>query len=385
MGGNTHTVTRKSACLCGARIRKLRESMSLPSEDWQKINVCLLRLYRELDVEKQARLMLEILQELVPGNSTFLNYFTPPDRISVITLPENFASPEQVVQVGKYSHQSPYAHYVTTEDAEWKRTTDFMPMEDYHKLDLYRLALAPLQINYQIGGMLASLDGTAHIITIHRTHENFTDREQKILNTLHPHLVTSHVNALVFSRAQKSVSQLKAIMETAPGASGCFDAAGGVIWLQEKAVVWLVEFFPGEFKHQGKVPHSIQTLIARSQTKGGTPEHLEAVNETERLTVMLTASPVGGWVLRLDRMPLKPASRFHPLPPLTAAENQVMRWMTEGKRNIEIGTILDISPRTVEKHVSQILAKLGAENRASAIIRAMEFCATARAAANVRA
>jgi DNA-binding CsgD family transcriptional regulator len=371
--------------IAGREFASCAKRMSLPSEDWQKINACLLRLYRELDVEKHTRVMLEILQELVPGDSTVLNYFTPPDKLTAITLPENFASPEQTAQVGKYSYESPYAYYLTTEDAEWKRTTDFMPMEDFRKLNFYRLALAPLQINYQIGGMLASLDGTAHIITIHRTHENFTDREQKILNTLHPHLVTSHVNALVFSRAQKSVSQLKAIMETAPGASGCFDAAGGVIWLQEKAVAWLAEFFPGEVKHQGKVPQSVQALIARSQTKDGTPEHLEALNETERLTVMLTASPVGGWVLRLDRMPLKPASRFYPLTQLTPAENQVMRWMTEGKRNIEIGTILDISPRTVEKHVSQILAKLGAENRASAIIRAMEFCATARAAANVRA
>ena len=54
--------------------------------------------------------------------------------------------------------------------------------------------------------------------------------------------------------------------------------------------------------------------------------------------------------------------------------------MVEGKRNSEIGIILNISERTVEHHVAQILAKLQVENRATAIIRAMEFCAAANMA-----
>ncbi len=48
--------------------------------------------------------------------------------------------------------------------------------------------------------------------------------------------------------------------------------------------------------------------------------------------------------------------------------------MAEGKRNAEIATILDLSPRTVEKHVQDILAAFHVENRATAIIRAMECC-----------
>jgi DNA-binding NarL/FixJ family response regulator len=61
-------------------------------------------------------------------------------------------------------------------------------------------------------------------------------------------------------------------------------------------------------------------------------------------------------------------------------KNEVLQWMVEGKRNAEIASILHLSPRTVEKHVAEILAGLKVENRATAIIRAMELCAAAYAA-----
>jgi DNA-binding CsgD family transcriptional regulator len=57
---------------------------------------------------------------------------------------------------------------------------------------------------------------------------------------------------------------------------------------------------------------------------------------------------------------------------LSAREDEVLRWMVEGKRNGEIATILGASPRTVEKHVTEILTKLDVENRAGAIRRALE-------------
>jgi DNA-binding CsgD family transcriptional regulator len=41
-------------------------------------------------------------------------------------------------------------------------------------------------------------------------------------------------------------------------------------------------------------------------------------------------------------------------------------WIARGKSNRDIAEILELSPRTVNKHLEQIHAKLGVENRASA-------------------
>lgn len=53
---------------------------------------------------------------------------------------------------------------------------------------------------------------------------------------------------------------------------------------------------------------------------------------------------------------------------LTTREAEIGIWLSEGKSNPEIASITGISPRTVEKHVEKILAKLGAENRTIAAV-----------------
>ncbi|QYO75449.1 DNA-binding response regulator [Devosia salina] len=57
---------------------------------------------------------------------------------------------------------------------------------------------------------------------------------------------------------------------------------------------------------------------------------------------------------------------------LTARESDVLLWIARGKSNKDIGDILGLSPRTVNKHLEQVYAKLGVENRASAAIKAIQ-------------
>ncbi len=51
---------------------------------------------------------------------------------------------------------------------------------------------------------------------------------------------------------------------------------------------------------------------------------------------------------------------------VTEREAEVLLWVARGKSNRDIAEILDLSSRTVNKHLEQIYAKLGVENRASA-------------------
>ncbi|HEY3697230.1 DNA-binding response regulator [Phenylobacterium sp.] len=51
---------------------------------------------------------------------------------------------------------------------------------------------------------------------------------------------------------------------------------------------------------------------------------------------------------------------------LTAREAEVLVWVARGKSNKDISEILNISPRTVNKHLEQVFTKLGVENRAAA-------------------
>lgn len=63
------------------------------------------------------------------------------------------------------------------------------------------------------------------------------------------------------------------------------------------------------------------------------------------------------------------------LPPapcaLTAREIEILRWVSEGKSNHQIGDTLRISPLTVKNHIQNILKKLEVQNRAQAVTRAI--------------
>ena len=54
---------------------------------------------------------------------------------------------------------------------------------------------------------------------------------------------------------------------------------------------------------------------------------------------------------------------------LTARETEVLRWVAAGKSNAQIGAILRISARTVQKHLQNIYDKLGVESRTAAAMR----------------
>jgi len=61
-----------------------------------------------------------------------------------------------------------------------------------------------------------------------------------------------------------------------------------------------------------------------------------------------------------------------PFPELTDREREILGLVAQGHSNTEITALLVLSPKTVRNHVSNIFSKLGARDRAEAIVRARE-------------
>jgi len=57
---------------------------------------------------------------------------------------------------------------------------------------------------------------------------------------------------------------------------------------------------------------------------------------------------------------------------LTPRETEVLFWMSRGKRNSEIGTILGVNQRTVTKHLERVFQKLNVDTRTAAAAIALD-------------
>jgi len=61
---------------------------------------------------------------------------------------------------------------------------------------------------------------------------------------------------------------------------------------------------------------------------------------------------------------------------LTPRAAETLLWLSQGKTNPDIATILGITESTVKKHVQEIFEKLGVETRGAATVRALELLNT---------
>jgi DNA-binding response OmpR family regulator len=157
------------------------------------------------------------------------------------------------------------------------------------------------------------------------------------------------------------------------------DATGGVLWCTPQTAKLLGLAF-GDFHGEGYLlPASVQEWLqkrAHSDVKSATDS---IALETDSSSLKLQLSYVGQVasteiLLRLvegefenDNLVLKRKLQ------LTQRESEVLMWIARGKSNRDIAEILDLSPRTVNKHLEQIYSKLGVENRASAAALAVRM------------
>ncbi|CAO3452957.1 Two-component transcriptional response regulator, LuxR family [Azospirillum largimobile] len=148
--------------------------------------------------------------------------------------------------------------------------------------------------------------------------------------------------------------QTTRMLEAAFGA----DTGSGVS-LPEEARRWLAERQAGG-SGSGSGRKADSVVIATGTD--GRSLRLSPVGQTgpdEILLQLVEESGAGDDALLKDKLSL------------TAREAEVLMWIANGKPNRDIAEILGLSPRTVDKHLEQIYAKLGVENRAAAAAMAV--------------
>jgi DNA-binding response OmpR family regulator/DNA-binding CsgD family transcriptional regulator len=169
--------------------------------------------------------------------------------------------------------------------------------------------------------------------------------------------------------------------QAALDASGRFllsvDRTGKLLWCTPKARQLLAQL--GATSAEAVVlPSAVVEQLIRPRGDGMRVSQRMIVEANDRRIEFSFVSAVGPdeLLLRLAELSTEPDELIlRKTLALTSRESEVLLWVSRGKSNREIGKILDISPRTVNKHLEQIFQKLGVENRASAAARAVRALA----------
>ncbi|GAA3084217.1 helix-turn-helix transcriptional regulator [Streptosporangium carneum] len=240
------------------------------------------------------------------------------------------------------------------------RLSDLVTRQQWHSLDIYHEFYRPLGVEYQMMGVLGVQHGMLTGIGLNRVDSDFTDADLQLLEVALPHLSALLRAAHATAWLESALAALDALDDTAHGVL-LLGPHATVKVANRLAHVLLTAHFPGRVRDGGPLPEEITAWLAahrRTPEPGGPVPDYTVEHGGRRLTVRLVPYHSHGALLLSESTP-----------PLSARESDVLRLVAGGRTSEGIARTLEISPRTVEKHLTNIYAKLGVTNRTEAAMR----------------
>lgn len=269
-------------------------------------------------------------------------------------------------------HQHPiFQHVQRTGDGSPHFIADFVAEDDWLQTDFGR-ELATIGI---AGGMIFCLQTSTRaliFIALNREHDDFSERDRQVAQLLRPHLAAAHENAAAFTEARALALLSAEAMERLPHGVALADARGSLLHLNARGRDLLERFFPTDAGWKPVLPMSLREWLQQQESMAAAPRAPFELPAGERkLVVRATDVAEGRRLVLLQEAPTAADPQRLRVLGLSPREAEVLHWMTEGKSNQDVAAILQISPRTVEKHIETIYAKLGVETRTAALLKAV--------------
>lgn len=173
-------------------------------------------------------------------------------------------------------------------------------------------------------------------------------RAQEVVARLHTHTRNARMTRL--AREAVDVAGFGVVL---------VDARGRVAWRSPQAALWLQTI--DDDAVEGRLPEAVYAVL------GGNASQVLLTLAGVQLSVRnMGRVGMGETMLLLERRSANAAPSRLAHAALTPRETEVLSWLAKGKTNRDIGDILGMSHRTVNKHLEHIFEKLGVETRAAA-------------------
>ncbi len=263
-------------------------------------------------------------------------------------------------------------------DGQALKISDFLSPREFKRKEIYNEFYRPMRIPFLMGIALPINSHCLVSIGHHRGHTDFTERERTALNMIQPHVLQAYTNAVAVTHMQAELARLNHAVEQIPQGLVSVDARGVIQWATARARKLLEDYFGAQRRGYRQLP---DLLVRWMQCRQAQLDYVD--EQPDRIAPMIIDH--GCRQLRVRMVPegrhcllfLEENSAEDPAEQLahlglSRRETEILGWIVHGKSNPEIAMILNISVRTIHKHVEHIYLKLGVENRHAAISLAYE-------------
>lgn len=335
-------------------------------------------LYELQSLETLPGHFVAVLEQLLPGD--FASYNEVNLRRSRLVHVQGGSiemNPGLIEAFEAHVHEHPVIEdYRQTGVGSARAISDFLSVSKLHRTGLYQEFLRRLEIEDQLSTTLRASPGTVVALTINR-NRRYTEADRAMLDRLRPHLLTCYRNAESLTLLQEAVSRVRGVLDQLAKGIAVLDRRGRVTFMNAEGQRLLGTLGPSTRRglpaplREWVAAAGRHALAGRGPAAGSLPFHWSAGDAT--IVVNLRKDPGGaGLLLTFEEHVRVP--RLEPLMALrlTRREAEVLWWVAEGKTNVEVGLILQVAHRTVQKHLERVFVKLGVENRTAASARAIE-------------
>jgi DNA-binding CsgD family transcriptional regulator len=240
--------------------------------------------------------------------------------------------------------------------------SDFSSLSRWRRTDLYNNFYGAENQNYQLV-FLCQYPTFKFGMAFNRSNADFTEEERQMADLIAVHLAQAHLNSRILSSVSKGQRESND-------------------WLLIANTAGKIRFMTGQTKqclerHIGPItnemlPDNVRDWLRCRSERLGNPE-LDQPNElrlqSENGCVIIrfiACNSSGETCLSVQEDPLERTAGDLQKLGLTKRESEVLYWISQGKRNSEIGMILGTKPKTITKHVEKIFQKLSVETRSAA-------------------
>lgn len=257
---------------------------------------------------------------------------------------------------------------------------DLVPRDTFRRTALYRSMYRQLGIEFQLALLLPYPDSAPRALVLNRRDKAFSEDDRRCLEYLWPHFTQAVRNVRALSR-KRGVPEL----DDLPAGRGVLvlDRTGKLQLCTEQARIWLTQYCQKGFTQREirSLPEPVAGWVDRAL--GDRTLRLRGIADPAEPLVMRRADQFlamrfiadhgrGQHLILMDETVMNTSPDLLLGLGLTPREAEVLAWVAQGKTNRETGAILEMSPRTVQKHLERIFGKLGVESRTGAILKAWQ-------------